>query len=228
MRGFTLIEILIALFIMSILGVSSTAFMSSMVSGKESIEKQAHRLTSLQRSNLLIRQDIQQITNRPVRNIYGDNDTHPAIVGNGLEYIIEFTRKGWPNNPSSKELRSQLQRVAYELSDINSDACEAALKRLKKQGINEPDGECLLRHHWKALDRTSDSEAHTRILVDLLTDLEIDYLEGSSGPGSANQWIKNWPPESVSASPVILKAVKLTFVLPEYGEVPRVFAIAAP
>lgn len=226
MRGFTLIEILIALFIMSILGVSSTAFMSSMVSGKESIEKQAHRLTSLQRSNLLIRQDIQQIAGRPVRNLYGDKDTHPAVIGNGLEYIIEFTRKGWPNNPSSEELRSQLQRVAYELSNIDSDACESAVKRLKKQGIQQPDGQCLLRHHWKVLDRTSDSEAQTRIIVDLLTDLNIEYLGSDSSEESA-QWNNNWPPQTTGSDPVTLKAIKLNFVLPEYGEVPRVFAIAA-
>jgi general secretion pathway protein J len=227
MRGFTLIEILIALFIMSILGVSSTAFMSSMVSGKESIEKQAHRLTSLQRSSLLIRQDMQQITNRSVRNIYGDKGVEPAVVGNGLDYIIEFTRKGWPNNPSSTVLRSQLQRVAYSLSDIQSDVCKPALDRLQSQGITEPEGQCMLRHYWKALDRTSEEEATTWPIVDLLNDMDIQYLGGKTTE-SEEQWYRDWPPQTVSSEPISLRAVKLNFVFPNYGEVYRVFAVAAP
>ena len=230
MRGFTLIEILIALFIMSILGVSSTAFMSSMVSGKESIEKQAHRLRSLQRSSLIIRQDMQQITDRPTRDIYGDKGVQPAVIGNGLDFIIEFTRKGWPNNPSSTVMRSQLQRVAYGLSDIQSDACLAALNRLISQGVNDPEGQCLLRYYWKALDRTSEAEAIVRPIVDLLDDLEIKYLgsQVSQSSETTEQWYRNWPPQNSTENPVRLRAVKLNFVFVNYGEVSRVFSIATP
>lgn len=105
--AFTLIEILIALFIFSILATITSSALYHAFTTREKLDQQTARLTELQLSISLLQSDIQQFSFRPIRekNFIQRN----AFVGQSQ--YIEFTRGGLINPQAEK--RSTLQRVAY-------------------------------------------------------------------------------------------------------------------
>src|SRR3546814_20795944 len=75
-----------------------------------------------------MRDDFQQVRNRPIRDNYGD--VQPGLLG-ADDAAVEFTRGGW-RNPLSQP-RSTLERVGYQLKD-----------------------NALPRSSWRILDRAHD------------------------------------------------------------------------
>lgn len=138
--GFTLMEMLVALAVFAVLGVISATLMSQMLTNGERMGKRSERLGEVQRAMSILKRDLMQITNRPVRDMLGDPLPAVVIDSNGL---IEFSRLGWRNPLQSP--RSELQRVAYRMHDGN-----------------------LLRAYWSVLDRSQDTEPLTqRLLADV-------------------------------------------------------------
>ena len=66
-RGFTLIEILIAMAIFAMLGLASTALLSKVIDSDEISSEKFARLQQLQRFMLILERDIQQAMPRAVR-----------------------------------------------------------------------------------------------------------------------------------------------------------------
>ena len=138
--GFTLMEMLVALAVFAVLGVISATLMSQMLTNEERMGQRSERLGEVQRAMSILKRDLMQITNRPVRDMLGDPLPAVVIDSNGL---IEFSRLGWRNPLRSP--RSELQRVAYRMHDGN-----------------------LLRTYWSVLDRSQDTEPLTqRLLADV-------------------------------------------------------------
>lgn len=133
--GFTLMEMLVALAVFAVLGVISATLMSQMLTNEERMGQRSERLGEVQRAMSILKRDLMQITNRPVRDMLGDPLPAVVIDSNGL---IEFSRLGWRNPLRSP--RSELQRVAYRMHDGN-----------------------LLRTYWSVLDRSQDTEPRRRI-----------------------------------------------------------------
>jgi general secretion pathway protein J len=148
-RGFTLLELLVALAIFAVLGVAAYAGLDVVLDAKDRIETKSDQLGRLQMLFVLMGRDIEQTARRGVRDTYGD--PLPALLGS--DTALEFTRAGW-RNPAGLR-RSHLQRVAYGLTD-----------------------ETLTRATWDVLDRAQDSEPRSVNLLGEVTALEIRYLDG--------------------------------------------------
>src|SRR5690554_591497 len=139
MRGFTLLEVLIAVSITAMIGVGATQLLSNVIESRQAIDIRADQLASLQRFNMVVSRDIEQIINRPIRDEYGEEQ--PALMLETGQYLLEFTRAGWRNSPLAQEPRSELQRVAYRLESIHSDECEVARIKLEKWNIVDEKGD---------------------------------------------------------------------------------------
>ena len=144
--GFTLLELLIALAIFSLLSVMSYSGLTSVLDQHARTDEAADRLGEMQRLYLLMQRDLEQIVARPVRNEYGDQ-LAALEGGDGLQ----FTRGGW-RNPLELP-RSSLQRVGYAFED-----------------------ETLVRYTWQVLDRVQDSLPRRQPVTDMLADLSVRYL----------------------------------------------------
>lgn len=147
-RGFTLIELMVALALFAVLSVMAYGGLRTVLDQREHAAAQAERLGELQIAMLTIGRDVQQALNRPVRDEFGDRGV--AMEGSGAQ--IEFTRGGW-RNPSGLQ-RSELQRVGYLVED-----------------------EELRRLSWQVLDRAQGAEPRAAVLLGGVQTLELRFLD---------------------------------------------------
>lgn len=100
--GFTLMEVLIALFIFSIVSLLLSQGLHTVVNLQGDTEDKAKRLRNLQMGLLVMSRDIEQIVQRPICNASGKEEA--AFIGTPDKFT--FTHTGYT-----------LQRVAYVFGD---------------------------------------------------------------------------------------------------------------
>ena len=115
-RGFTLIEILIAMAIFTLIGLASTGLLTTVIDSNDISEERFAKLQLLQRAMITIERDLQQAVPRAARV----NGEKQDVVMSGGETDdsdddgIGFVRGGW-HNPQLMLPRSTLQFFAYIL-----------------------------------------------------------------------------------------------------------------
>lgn len=232
-NGFTLLEVMIAISITAMIGVASTNLLSNIIETKNVTDLRSEQLTTVQRFNQFVSRDIEQIINRPIRDQYGDS--RDALIIDDSDYLAEWTRLGWRNSPITEDPRAELQRVAFQVYDIEDEECESAKKRLAEAGNIAPEGQCLVRYFWPVLDRSSETEPKTQIILDLLTELEVEILatkdsesnnaDSDSTPSETN-WYTQWPNLQTGSAKEIPTAMRWKITIPKMGEIERLWLLA--
>lgn len=108
--GFTLIEMMVALFIFSILSVGAMSAMFASIQTKERLAEAVAAVSEIESARALIKSDMANIVLRPSRDPYGNPEAY--ILSGGVDTLISFTRTG-RENPGGLEKRGGTQRVAY-------------------------------------------------------------------------------------------------------------------
>lgn len=145
--GFTLLELLVALAIFSLLAAMAYGGLNRVLAQRAGTQEEADRLGSLQKIYLLMQRDLEQVVPRPVRDEYGTE--LPPLLGGEM---LQLTRGGW-RNPLGLA-RSTLQRVGYVYED-----------------------EQLVRYTWLVLDRAQDSQPVRQPLTSDITQMDLRYLD---------------------------------------------------
>ncbi len=148
-QGFTLVEILIALFVFAIMSTIATVGLTSVIRSYERSSIHFERLAELQIAMTIMQQDMTQMINRPILD--NVSERQPAFSATRPEYF-EFTRVGY-SNPQMTLPRSTLQRVAYQWQDNQ-----------------------LIRTTWPVLDRATNTAPMQRILLTDVTQMQIRFL----------------------------------------------------
>ncbi|MEJ6684004.1 MAG: type II secretion system minor pseudopilin GspJ [SAR86 cluster bacterium] len=149
--GFTLLEVLVAMSIFSVIGLGASQMLRSMIQTHDRTQARIESFSGVTQALLLMERDLTQIVDRPIRDEYGE--PLPSLMVASGRYPLEFTRTGW-NNPLNLP-RSSLQRVAYDLLE---------------------DGQ-LVRHFWLVLDRAEDSSVKSQFLLVGVRGLRINLLD---------------------------------------------------
>jgi len=112
--GFTLIEMLVALAIFSLLSAGATTAMVAALKTKTQVSDATDELTALETSRALMRSDLNNIILRPSRDPFGSREIY--LMSGGSESLLTFSRGG-RENPGGLEKRGSIQRVAYVFED---------------------------------------------------------------------------------------------------------------
>ena len=183
-RGFTLIELVVALFISAIMFVLGYRALSQAISSRRELEEQAGRLQTLQRAMRIMEQDFELLAPRPVRNTIGEGWMATVLGGsnggtgsistqlsgsslNGSSPpIVTFTRIGW-TNPVGVQ-RSELQRVFYYIENGN-----------------------LVRSFYPVLDATEAALPVKRTLIEHVKSFSLRFMD------TGYKWVPTWPEETL-------------------------------
>jgi general secretion pathway protein J len=183
--------------------------LSRVLDGVESLRTSADRTYEVNRAWMIISRDLRHFVERPVRDEFGEIES--ALLGGPLaRFALSFTRAGW-HNPNAHP-RSNLQRVNYRLED-----------------------EALWRDSYPVLDRASDTEPYSVLLLDGVEDMQLAFLgsleavqtqSGSAALDTSN-WAENWvvdvgQPGAELNSPV---GVEISLQLQGWGEMRRLYAL---
>ena len=156
-HGFTLLEILVAASIFSIMSIVAITGIKTVLDSQVQTDNVASLIKSLQSTLFSLEQDMQYISDRSIRDEYGD--VQAAIkTGNGGSQEISLTRGGLRNPQGLK--RSSLVRVRYWLND-----------------------DALMRSQFRSLDRGPDAEVIERKLITQIDDIEFRFLKNDEWVG---------------------------------------------
>lgn len=224
-QGFTLLELLVALFIAAIMFAMGYGAINQALRSRSSIRRHQQDLVQLESAMSILEQDFVQLAPRPVRDPLGEgylpclqgapsadasasdtsdtSDTSDsADSADSSAPLVVLTRNGW-SNPTGLQ-RSELERVAYVL-----------------------DNGTLVREHWNVLDATLSSAPVKRNLLKHLRGVSFRYMS------IQHSWLDTWPPAPLNiGSPQDLEyrmcplAVQVTLDTRQWGKITRIFEIA--
>ena len=195
-RGFTLIEILVAIAVFGVVAVVSSMTLGAVLNDTEMLTGRMDRLQAIQRTVTYLSTDLMQASPRPIR---ADLGGEPALRSSfGSDFALELTHGGWPN--SAGVPRSTQQRSAYRIEEDE-----------------------LIRYHWPVLDRTAASYPVATVLLDEIDSLTFRFLQPNGE--WTDQW-PPVSAGAASATGVLPRAVEITLVLPGEGELTRVVEVS--
>ena len=206
-KGFTLLEVLLAIGITAMIGLGSWQILNSAIGASDSTQTRLAELHALQKTMLIISRDLRQVVTRSIRDGYGDYQ--PALTTKNEFYALEFSRTGW-RNPMD-DVRSNIQRVAYELND-------------KK----------LIRHYWNVLDRSQDSDPISKELLSEVNEISIRFVDkkgawvdqwpaSGNASSSGNNSTGTATPDPRANDNELPKALEISFDLQRFGKVKRLY-----
>jgi general secretion pathway protein J len=205
-RGFTLIEVLIAMAITALVAMLSFSSLSAVLNSVEVLRDRGQRISELNRAWILISRDLNHFVGRAVRDEYGQLE---AAMRGGVKLAdgISFTRGGW-HNPN-QQLRSNLQRVHYRLED-----------------------DVLWRDSYATLDRAAENEPQRARLLTGVDDFQLAFLGQSveirGDDLDTEDWPDNWAVNQVSGGAVAPpQALELRVQLQDLGEVRWLYDLPA-
>jgi len=204
--GFTLVEVLIAIFIAAVMFAIGYRALNQALKDREALNTSQQRVTEIQRGMRILAQDFAQIEARATRDTEGNGEMQAAIKASGSDNtLVTFSRTGW-SNPAGLQ-RPAEQRVRYQFIDGS-----------------------LVREHWLSVDPALNSEPKQRVILTRVKSAEIRFLDPVS-----RTWRTDWPAATATGPVTPLNvdetllprplAIELTVVLEDWGRIQRIFEI---
>ena len=195
--GFTLMELLVAMAIFTIVGALALSGYTQLVRQSEYVDLRLERVREVQRAMQTVAQDFAQLEPRPIREPLGETRLPALLAGDAVDYSVQFTRSGWSNTAGLA--RPTLQRVAYRL---------------------DQDG--LWRDHWAVLDHPLSVEPTRRKLLGGVRAVRFRFL--NTNREWVDRWPASDGPEG-SSDRVLPAAVEVTLDLEDWGQLRRLIEV---
>ncbi len=196
-RGFTLLELLVAMAIFAVIGAMALGGLNAVLGQGETATAQMERLGKLQRAMRLLTTDLAGIQPRFVRDELGTPGELPLVTDGRGEYLLRLTRGGW-SNPASAPYRGTLQRVQYRLEE-----------------------KTLIREYWPVLDHLLGDEPRREELLTGVEEIRFTYLD------TGNEPLVQWPPPARAqpGNGERPRAIRVALKLEGWGEIERIVEV---
>jgi len=191
-KGFTLLELLIAIAIFALLATACYRLLYTAISTQKTTSFVWDQLRIIQKARVIVQKDINQIIARPIRNSMGQQEFafSGEIPTKGEGVFMTFSRSGWHNFTDSP--RSNIQRIAYAFED----------------GL-------FIRYYWPILDLATDTQPFRQVVLDEINKISLQFLD------QKKRWLTQWPPVSEQQKQRITlqpAAVRIVIDHAKYGE----------
>jgi general secretion pathway protein J len=197
-RGFTLLEVLVAVFVFAIVGMLAYGGYNQLARQSDIVEAGASRTRMIQAAVQRMSEDFAMLEPRPIREPLGES-VEPALRADArADTLADLTRSGW-SNPAGVP-RPTLQRVTYRLQDDK-----------------------LQRAYWNALDRTLTAEPAGAVLLDRVRSVAFRFMDQNRT--WHEQWppLGYSGPDAERLRPI---AVEVTLELEDWGKLVRLVEVA--
>ena len=198
-RGFTLLELLVAMGIFAVIGAMALGGLNTVVDQTTIAREQMDRLARLQRALRLMNGDFSNLVPRVVRDELGSAGEAPLLADGRLFGVeIRLSHGGWPN-PAGLPHRGTLQRVQYRLDDDK-----------------------LIREYWQVMDHVLGQEPRSEELLSGVNDFKLFYLDAQ------DEWQTRWPPAQATSAvdEQRPRAVRIVLDLQDWGAVERLIEVS--
>lgn len=164
-RGFTLIEVLVAIAIFASLSVGAYQVLNQVQRSNELSLERNERLKTLQRTLVFLNNDFRQMALRKTRT---NGEEPSAKLIQWQDYLLDsdakgvmFARSGW-HNPEQQFPRGEVTKVGYRLKNDK-----------------------LERVWWRYPDTPSGQQALVMPLIDKVESFNLSFYDGE-------EWQSNW------------------------------------
>jgi general secretion pathway protein J len=197
-RGFTLIEVLVALLILSVMSALGYSTYKAARISAERTQESLKRTREIEFGLRVMLQDLAQAVPRPVRDPLGSSRLPAFRGGPGAPTLLDLTRAGWSNTAGMQ--RSTLERVSYVLT-----------------------GDKFQRSYQTVLDPTTQNTPVVQDLLTGVTSIKFNFLDANQAWNT--QWPPPTlpSPESLWTRPV---AVEIIIEFKDWGHVRRLVEVA--
>lgn len=156
MKGFTLVEMLAALFVFGLISAAGALVMGSTLGGQAAVRARMDRLGEFQRTRTLLKADLSQLAARRTRNGAGGLAAG-ALIGDqpsDSKPFLVLARRGWENPGAAA--RASVQRVEYRVvegrlersTSAALDGAPAGAPQVLLDGVDQVRVEYLFRGAW--------------------------------------------------------------------------------
>ena len=225
-RGFTLIELIVALFITAIIFAVGYGSINQALRSHEQLKEHQDRLSEVQNAVRLMVQDFSQLSARPIRDSLGQN---------WLPCITTQTPTGQTDTADASASGSEpLDADSADDADTTPDDGGPDLVAFTRGGWANPAGiqrptlervsyrfanNTLRRMHWTVLDGT---EASLPVRRDVLTHVKSVTFRFMN---DSRNWVEQWPPTGSTVLRSRPFAVQITLELEDWGQIVRVIEV---
>ncbi|MDB6062864.1 MAG: type secretion system protein GspJ [Verrucomicrobiaceae bacterium] len=199
-RGFTLLELMVAISIFALIGIASYRVLSGVMQTNERLEARSEKMREINRALWVLQQDFEQLVQRDVRNADGTFAENPnyLVVDSEAELPLQLTRGG-RSNPLNLP-RSDMQRIAYSV-EHHPDYEKSDSPHYHEELMY------LMRYSWPMLDGAGAKEkAQQQILLPGVDSLAVTVTTEHSSEAV-------WPQAEPSDPPDVPMAVEVELTM---------------
>lgn len=151
--GFTLMEMLVALFIFAVLSAATLQAMTTTFQTRDAVDQSIARTYDIQALDRLFRQDMESVLTRQTRDGFGTLEPEALQSYTADGALLKFTRGG-RSNPQGLAPRGDVMRIAYRI-----------------------EGETLIRETASLPTPALNTPIRRRVLLDGVTRAEITAFQ---------------------------------------------------
>ncbi len=199
--GFTLIEVLVSVFLLSVLSAFAYETLNYVRRSREITSASFDRLRAIEMTVHTMVADFEQIQPRPVRDMIGTAVLPALLADPRTTNLIALTRGGWPNTAGLP--RGTLQRVTYRL-----------------------DNGTLVREYLTVLDATLANAPVRRELLHNVGNVHLRYMDATRS--WQDQWPPVGMGAAGGAPALGLRpmAIEIVIETPDLGRIVRIAEVA--